>query len=266
MPHRMLAQQLGVPRYPLGTACALIGFLLVLSHYVVMKNMMGGKPGWLLIPSSYSPTDSRFWRNQPYLLGGITLSLIWLCIASAVDASRHGVWWPMGPFSAVFAGAAFSTLVPGHIYLVRHWNEFFLEVRGRDPVDPDRYALAPLRLPLVRETLWLFAGFALLVSMLEKMGYRPVFENEFLMAIYQHIVWGAILALVIVLWTSCSPIALLLRFVLLLLFTVILVGGTGWFLYWLATEIAPALVVLLAAMLALNFVFYHLLEARRHAS
>jgi len=77
--------------------------------------------------------------------------------------------------------------------------------------------------------------------------------------------WLALAVLLVRLWTSSSYASTLVRATLLLLFSVILLAGAGAFLYWLASETVPVLIILLAAMVSLNFIFYPLLKAASDA-
>ena len=242
------------------TAWAGTGFVAVGAYYLAAREAVRQGQGWLWVPSAFPATDSRFWTSRRYLLGGIALSLLFLGVSGGLAAHRQGESWGWGLLCAAFAGIAFTTLVPGFIYLARHWMEFLQDAAGEKPTDPERYAWAAWRGPLAKKTMWVFAGFALLVSGLEKLGYTHPSDNVILRVLYEHVLWIAIFTLLVIVWTSKGVLALLLRFALLLFFSAVLTLGSAAFLYWVARQTIPTLVVLLAAMLSLNFVFYTLLE------
>lgn len=263
----MLAQTSGIAKYPLGTACALVGFLFVLIYYLTVKNNLPGRlaTGQFHRPS-YPISDSRFWTKRPYVLGGMGLSILFLSLSSVADAHGLDSEWPAVLFFALISAAAFATLIVGCAYLARHWKEFFAVVSGRNSTDPASDPLAPAGLPLLKHAVWVFAGLALVVSSLEKIGYRIPFSNPIIQEIYSHVLWLAIAAILILVWTSKNPVALLLRFALLFLFTVIVLGGLALFFIAAISATAPALVVLLAGIVILNFVFYHSIEGRAQSS
>jgi hypothetical protein len=68
------------------------------------------------------------------------------------------------------------------------------------------------------------------------------------------------MALLVILWTSRNRIALLLRSVLLLFFSMILLPTLAFAIFWLGSEVAPALVAFSAVMISLNFAFYYCIE------
>jgi len=245
---------------PWETAWAGIGFAAVGAYYFAVREAVQQEPGWLWVRSAFPATDSRFWTSRRYLLGGVALSLLFLSVSGGLAAHRQGESWGWGLLCAAFAGAAFTTLLSGFMYLARHWMEFLQDAAGGKPSDRERYAWAPWRGPLARKTIWVLAGFALLVSGIEKLGYTHPFDNPILRVFYEHVLWLAIFTLLVMVWTSKGILALLLRFALLLCFSAVLTLGSAAFLYWVARQTTPALVVWLAAMLSLNFVFYTLLE------
>jgi hypothetical protein len=100
------------------------------------------------------------------------------------------------------------------------------------------------------------------VFIIGKWGITPehAFDNPLGAFILENVGWVLILTLLVILWTSRNRIALLLRSILLLLFSLILLPTLALILFWLGSEAAPSLVVFSAVTISLNFAFYYCLE------
>jgi uncharacterized membrane protein len=70
------------------------------------------------------------------------------------------------------------------------------------------------------------------------------------------VVWFPIVAMFYALWKGRSHAALLLRFILLVFFSLIILPFVVFLLRWTASQIAPLLVTILAAITILNAAFY----------
>lgn len=69
-------------------------------------------------------------------------------------------------------------------------------------------------------------------------------------------VWSVIAALFIALWTGRGNAALLLRAILLMLFTLIMLASVIFLIVWTASQTSPLLVILLLAIGSINASFY----------
>lgn len=262
--------------YPRGTICAGLGLFLMLGYY--LRRERARRYGSLISQPDgpYPATDSRYWTSRPDLLVGSSLSALFLAATAVADlASRDPLDWGLRVFFALLGAAAFMTLLLGCIFAWRHWEEAIRELRERPrdlfaqsthTVDKsERYAMAPLRSHLLLHS---FLGvFAILFVgwVAAKLGILPerLLDHPVVGAIYGHIVWIFILTFVIVLWTTRGRFAALVRLAVLLVFSAIIVSATIFFVYWLASESAPVVVILCAGIVALNIVFFFRLERRR---
>jgi hypothetical protein len=187
-------------------------------------------------------------------------------------ASSDPLDWTLPMLFGLLGSVAFTTLLIGCVFLWRHWIEAIRELRERPPDlfeqftqtvhKSERYGLAPLRSPLLRHS---FQGVCVILFVgwiAEKLGVVPgkLLDHPVVSAIYSHIIWIFILTSVIVLWTTRGRFAVLIRVAVLLVFSTIIVSATIFFVYWLASESAPLLVILCVGIVALNIVFFFRLE------
>lgn len=265
-----------VGAYPFGTLCALIGLVIVLAYYRHLARRRRED----LLPIDrhveYPLTDSRFWTSRRHLLGGISLSLLWLLLSAIADIRSGESWeWAFGIFAAFAGPAAFATLLLGCIFLWHHWQEAFADFsEPRDafhqlqqsPDSSERSEASPMRIPLLKESMWGICALSLAVWISKLLGIVPerLLENPLVANIYDEILWIFIVTFLVVLWTSRNRFVLLLRIGALLVFTLIVLSGFAGFLWWLASELSPALVTLCAAIVVVNFLYFYRLE--RHAS
>jgi hypothetical protein len=256
---------------PRGTVCALVGLLAVLAHYRrVWRAKQLGSPRQASA-SDYPANDSRFWTSRPYVLIGMLLSVATLALSGAVDGSAGE--WGLRVLATLALTAAWATLTVGCIFLARHWKEVVTDFRTpvhddlfhqltEKPDDSGRYEMAPHRLSLLTKSLLLACGLALAVEAAKRFGIAPerLLENPLLADIYDHVIWAFITTFLVLLWTTRSRLALVLRTGVLLVFSLIIVITAGFLLVWLASQNGPALVTLLAIMIWLNFVFFSRIE------
>jgi hypothetical protein len=264
--------------YPRGTICAGLGLFLSLSYYLLREKAR--RQGRLLIQTDglYPATDSRYWTSRPDILIGIALSALFLAIAAVADvASSDPLDWSLRMFFALLGSAAFTTLLIGCIFLWRHSVEAIRELRERPPdlfgqstqrvEKSERYALAPLRSHLLWHSLLAVCAILLVVWVAGKLGIMPerLLDNAVVSAIYVHILWVFILTFVIVLWTTRGRFVALIRLGVLLVFSAIIVPATIFFVYWVASESAPMVVIFCAGIVAINIMFFFRLERHRYS-
>jgi hypothetical protein len=204
---------------------------------------------------------------------GSALSALCLATASGADLRTHDpVDWGLRIFGVFLGAAAFSTLLIGCIFLWHHWTEAISDLRERPadlfsqitrkPEDSEREQLAPMRSGLLLKSLLGFGAILLASWLAARFGILPerLLDNPLLGAIYSHILWVFILTFLVVVWTTRSRIAALLRVGVLLLFSLIILSATIYFAYWIASESAPAIGAFCAGIVVVNFVFYYRLE------
>jgi len=256
-----------------GTICAGLGLFFMLGYYLLRERARGSGRFVNQPNELYPATDSRYWTSRPDFLIGISLSAFFLAATAVSDlASRDPLDWGLRIFFALFAATAFMTLLVGSIFLWRHWTEAIRELRERPPDlfaqstqtadNTARYAMAPLRSQLLRQSFLGVCAILLAGWVALKLGIMPerLLDNPVVGAIFDHIVWIFILTFVIVLWTTRGRAAALIRLAMLLVFSAVIVSATIFFVYWLASESAPVVVILCAGIVALNIVFFFRLE------
>jgi len=258
--------------YPRGTLCADLGLFAVLAYYLRREHTRA-RVSIAPLPDEYPITDSRYWRNRRDVLVGAFLSALFLAIASGADLRPPDpVDWGLHILGVFMAAAAFGTLLLGCIFLWHHWTEAISDLRERPPdlfrqftrkpEDSEREQLAPMRASLLLKSLLGFCAILLASWVAMRFGILPerLLENPLLGAIYNDILWFFFLTFVVVLWTTRSRIAAVLRICVLLIFSLIIGSATVFFVYWIASESAPAIVAFCAGIVVVNFVFYYRLE------
>ena len=259
--------------YPRGTLCAGLGLFLALGYYLLREKARRNRHCVSQTDGLYPATDSRYWTSRPDLLIGISMSALFLAAAMIADlASWDALDWGLRMLFALLGAGAFAMLLVGCIFLWRHWVEAIGELRERPPDlfrqftqtedKSGRYAMAPMRSHLLLQSFLGLCAIFFVAWVAAKLGIVPerLLDNPVLGAIYDHIVWIFILTFVIVLWTTRSRFAALLRLAVLLVFSLIIVAATIFFVYWLASMSAPFVVILCVCIVALNIVFFYRLE------
>jgi hypothetical protein len=207
------------------------------------------------------------------MLMGASLSAFFLALASGADLKTHDpVDWGSRIFGVFMGSAGFGTLLLGCIFLWHHWIEAISDLRERPadlfrqftrrPEGSERERLAPMRSGLLLKSLLGFAAILLASWLAARFGIVPerLLDNPLLRAIYSDILWIFILTFVVVLWTTRRRIAAVLRVGVLLVFSLIILSATIFFVYWIASGSAPAIVAFCTGIVLVNFVFYYRLE------
>jgi hypothetical protein len=258
--------------YPRGTICAALGLFSVLAYYL-RRERTRARGGILPQADEYPITDSRYWTSRRDVLVGASLSALFLAIASGADLpTPDPVDWGLHTFVALAAATAFGTLLLGCIFLWHHWIEVVADFREwspnlfqqftEKPESSEREEMAPMRSSLLMHSFLGLCAILLAGWLAARFGIVPerLLDNPFLGALYGHVVWIFILTFVIVLWTTRSRIAAVVRVCVLLMFSLIILSATVFFAYWVASESAPALAGFCAGIVVVNFVFYYRFE------
>jgi hypothetical protein len=262
--------------YPRGTICAALGLFAVLAYYL-RRERARARAGITPQAYEYPITDSRYWTSRHDVLIGASLSVLFLAIASGVDLpTPDPVDWGLHIFTTLIGAAALGTLLLGCIFPWHHWIEAFADFRQRPPdlfqqftkkpERSERDEMAPMRSSLLMHSFLGMSAILLAGWLAAQFGIVPesLLDDPLLGALYGHIVWIFILTFVIVLWTTRSRIAAVVRIFVLLVFSLIILSATIFLAYWIASESAPAIVAFCAGIILVNFVFYYRFE--RNAS
>ena len=255
--------------YPRGTFIAAVGFIVISLYYDHawrrVKNLPQSPNLQDPIPSDpagfsiNSPSSDDF-AERNYLYRGLAISIFTFLLAGSADTPPtpldHLVGALMGLCGAIFA-AMFA------VGLVSIWNLWrdsisqlkdWLYMQRLVRSNPQAYGIKTgsflLSIPLA--IFWLAAGLAAFVvggMFVDKIPHwlSPIIREAF---------WFLIAAAFYALWKSSSHAAVILRFFLLSAFTVIILVALFFGVAWAASETAPLLVTLFAAIAALNAAFY----------
>ncbi len=238
--------------YRQGSIIAVTGLLATGVYYDLAWRSLKQR---LLIPHPAN-LEPRPWNAFQYFYWGLGASVLCFLLAGAADTQPnfldHLVGLLMGLCGVIFAGM-FGI---GFIALWNLWAEAIRQVIEtwrfrryfRHGHARNQSLLLALPLAILRLVVAL-AVLALLGMVLEKI---PKYVAPFL----PHLMWLMIAAAFYALWKSRSHAALLLRLMLLVLFTLISLSFVVWLLAWVSSETAPVLVTMLAAITIFNAAFY----------
>jgi len=213
--------------------------------------------------------------ERNYLYGGLAISVLTFLLAASADTPPSPldrlVGALMGLCGVIFA-AMFAYGLLALWYLWKEWigqlkNVLYLrclaqsnEANGVSNGSPVRISSGSsvkitsgsfLRaIPVA--VLWLIAGFALFLVI----GVLLLKPLEKLRDLYQHLMLAVLTVMFYSLWKSRTHAALVLRFILLFLFSVMILAATLFAVAWSASQTAPLLVTFLAAITTLNTLFY----------
>jgi hypothetical protein len=249
--------------YPRGTFVAAVGLIVISLYYDHawrrLKNSHHSVPDYpIAAPTSTSP--SHDFIELRYLCWGLAVSIFTFLLAGSADTPStpldHLVGTLMGLCGAVFA-AMFAV---GFVSLWNLWLESIVQLKylwhskrllQSNPNTQGVKTKSLLRgLPVA--ILWLAAGIVVLIGT----GMLVDIVPHWLHGVFRELIWLVITLAFYHLWRGTSQPAMLLRLVLLFVFSVIIVAAAVFAIAWTASETAPLLVTILAAITIRNAAFY----------
>ena len=255
--------------YPRGTFIAAVGFIVISLYYDHawrrLKNLppspdlQGPIPSDPAAFSINSPSSNDF-AERDYLYRGLAICICTFVLAGSADTPPtpldHLVGALMGLCGAIFAAMFAVGLVSiwnlwrDSISQLKYWLYMQRLVRSNPHAQGIKTGSFLVSIPLA--IFWLAAGLAALVvagMFVDKIPHwlSPVMREAF---------WFLIAAMFYALWKSASHAAVILRFFLLSVFSAIILATLFFAVAWAASETAPLLVTLFAAISALNAIFY----------
>ena len=263
--------------YPRGTFIAAVGFIAVSLYYDHAWRRLKERAYLQDSPVPVTPDPTAISPNSPvaadfverdYLYWGLAISVFTFLLAGSADTPPtlldHLVGVLMGLCGAIFS----AMFAYGPLALWYLWKEWICQFRhildlrrivrsNRMAQDISsgssfRRASGSFLRAIPVAVLWLIAGFALFLAV----GVLLLKPLEKLHNLYQHLILGLLAFMFYSLWKSRSHAAFILRFFLLAVFTAIILAALFFGILWAASETAPLLVTFLAAMTALNALFY----------
>jgi len=244
--------------YPRGTLCAAVGLIVIAVYYEHvwrrLKNCAPYVAPYAAVNTSI-PTTHRFVELR-YLYWGMAISIMSFLLAGTADMPPTPLDQPVGALMGL-CGAIFAvTFAVGLIALWNLWREAIFQLkcalnskrllRSKDITKDIRTG------SFLRAILWLFLGFAIIFGV----GALLIKPPAYFGGIYRELMFLLFAAMFGGLWRSTSHSAIVLRLILLSLFTAIIIPAAFFFLAWTASQIAPLLVILLATIITLNALFY----------
>ncbi len=242
-----------VKRFPQDLAVTAMALLILLVFYLAAESKLRNQQVHRFHASDGSDSESPFRSARRYIWQGILITLAGMALVSFA-AERKDWLMRVTAFLIFFCIAGFSVL-PGLavVFMARLWKGLAMDFRG--------VRLWPLLKALPKSALGLglgLGGFLALGWILERtwpkglswfgeLGLTHVFQ-VFFFFILAYVFWK--------LWTSRTAAALLARAGLILIFSLILLGGFGLYAFWLATEHSGQTALWPSAAGLVNTVFY----------
>jgi len=246
-----------VPHAPLfpalyrhGTIAAVFGFCALTVYCDLAWRSLKHR----LIVSLPPIVEPRPWSAFQYLAWGAGASVLCFMLAGAADAPTfldHVVGALMGLCGTIFAFmfgfglVALWNLCRESIQQLKVELQFRRYIQSYGVKPPSFLPAFPLAILGLAFGVGVFLAIGVVGHYLEKWH---LFSLE--------LVWLPIVAMFYALWKSRSHAALLLRLILLVFFSLIILPFVVFLLAWTASQTAPLLVTILAAITILNAAFY----------
>lgn len=246
MPHAPLFLAL----YRHGTVFAAVGFCALAVYYDLAWRSLKHR----LIVSLPPKVEPRPWSPFQYLAWGAGSSVLCFMLVGAADTPTfldHVVGALMGLCGAVFA----FMFGFGLVALWSLWQESIQQLRGELQFrrNIQSYGVKPRSfLPAIPLAI---LGLAFGVVVFLALGTAVPYLEKWRLPIREWL-WLPIVAMFYALWKGRSHAALLLRLIVLVLFSLIILPFVVFLLAWTGSQTAPLLVAILAAITILNAAFY----------
>lgn len=256
----LLTTPLSPALYPRGTFFAAAALIFVAVYYDhAWRRLKSFSTEFPTLPAPIT-SETHHWPELRYLQWGRAVSVLSFLLAGAADTPPTSLDHLVGALMD-FCGAIFAAMFAlGLVSLWNLWGESIRQLKDRlylkrlvrsNPQAQGIKTGSFLRaIPVA--TLWLAAGFAVLIGLGTLVDILPHWLN----GAFKELVWLVIALAFYNLWRGTSQPAMLLRLVLLTFFSAIILAATIFGVAWAASETAPLLVTLLAAITTLNAVFY----------
>ena len=239
--------------YARGTLCAVIGLLAISCYYAHAWRRLRTGPKLNAIGIPYAPfePERQGCTGLRYLQWGVFYSVLFFMVAAAADAENDWLFRLAGALMG-FAGAiCFAMFGVGFIALWNLWKELVRQLKQA------RTSSLLLSTPLAILCLGLgLAAMVFLGMVVEKAEKLPKLWQFLLGGPLYVVAWVSIANALFYLWMGRSTAALALRMILMVFFSVTIVAAASFSYWWIASQTALALVLLLSAIGTLNVTFY----------
>jgi hypothetical protein len=242
--------------YPRGTLCAGVGLIIIAAYYVrAWRGLLGGSESSLTPYTSLS-SGSRPWPELRYLQWGMLASALFFILAGAADAANDWLDRLVGCLMGSCAAIGVGIFGVGFVSLANLWKELVVQLKK------SKIGSLLLSIPLAVLLLGLGVGVFILLGMF--VGKIPEPRESLFQALlwslisltFAGLLWHLISVAFDSLWKGRSHAALMLRLILMVVFTAIIVAALAFGSWWIASQTAPLMVIFLSAIGALNVLFY----------
>jgi hypothetical protein len=248
--------------YPRGSFVAAVGLIVISLYYDHAWRRLKSHDSFpnnpTSVPTSTSPAPDFI--ELHYLCWGLAISIFTFLLAGSADTPSTPLDRLVGALMGL-CGAVFAAMFAvGLVSLRNLWCESIGQPNYRQHLkqllqaNPNAQGIKTKSLlrGLPVAILWLAAGIVVLIGIGTLVDIVP----HWLHGVFRELILLVIAVAFYHLWRGTSQPAMLLRLVLLLVFSVIMVAAAVFAIAGAASETAPLLVTFLAAITALNAAFY----------
>ena len=228
-------------RFSRGTLIAEVGFFIVGAYYVLAWRTLTKRAHNPLATPNPFPPERPPRSELRYLLWGVFLSVAFFMFAAAADAGSD---WQNNCLMGLCAALFLAIFGVGFVSLFWLGHEFVSQLK--------KAGIRALLRSFPSAIFWLVVGLAITVVVTVMIAKIPpsaeALKRELSLTLIA-IVFGC-------LWMARSRSALILRGILIALFSTIMIVGVGFGYLWIISQTTLLLVLFLSAIGVLNVVFY----------
>jgi hypothetical protein len=230
--------------YPRGTLCAWVGLIIISAYYLrAWRNLRGQSEPSLTLDTLISPGTQPL-PELHYLQWGMFASVLFFMLAGTADAANDWLYRLVGGLMGFVAALCFGMFGVGFVALWNLWRELVLQIK--------KAKIGTLLLSIPLAILWLALGLGVFIALGTFVGKL---SNSWVPQT-QPLLWGLIAVTFYGLWKGRSHAALMLRLILMASFSAIIAAAVAFGFWWITSQTALLLVILLSAIGSLNVIFY----------
>jgi hypothetical protein len=230
--------------YPRGTLCAWIGLIIISAYYVRSWRNLRGQSQSSLTPDTLITLGTQPLPEIRYLQWGMLASVLFFMLAGAADAANDWLYRLVGCLMGFVAALCFGMFGVGFVALWNLWKELVLQIR--------KAKIGSLLLSIPLAILWLALGLGVFIAL---GAFVDKLSNSWV-SLTRPLLWGLIAVMFYCLWKGRSHAALMLRLILVASFSAIIAAAVAFGFWWITSQTAPLLIILLSAIGSLNVIFY----------
>jgi hypothetical protein len=231
--------------YARGTLCAGVGLTVIVVYYVRAWRLLQARSEPFISPDNLLSTESHRWPELRYLKRGMFASVLFFMLAVAAEAPNDWLYRLTGCLIGFCAAISFAFGGLAMVSLANLWKELVLQLKQA------RIGSLLWSVPLALLCLALGLGALVVLGMfVDRVPSSWAFPIRLLL-------WVPIAIVFYILWKGRSHVALMLRLILMVSFSVIIIAALAFAFWWMTSQATPLLMVIfLCALGSLNVVFY----------